>query len=183
MSRSDTGVVHGRFQPFHIGHLDYVLWAMERCSFLYVGLANPDPSLTKPHSTNARRALPECNPFTYFERLTMVRNTLLQQGISVREYEIVPFPINFPEYIGHYTPLEAVYYITIYDDWGRAKQKMLQEQIGVRVEVLEEGSPDLKRAEGTRIRKLMRTDGDWQRYVPDAVRDYIQGNDLVERVL
>ena len=43
------GVVHSRFQPFHIRHLDYVLTAIDKCDFLYIGIANPDLSLTKSH--------------------------------------------------------------------------------------------------------------------------------------
>lgn len=38
------GMIHGRFQPFHNGHLEYALAALSRCSHLIVGITNPDPS-------------------------------------------------------------------------------------------------------------------------------------------
>jgi nicotinamide mononucleotide adenylyltransferase len=113
----------------------------------------------------------------------MVKNTLVEQGIPFNEYDIIPFPINFPEYIKYYVPLESTFYITIYGDWGRAKQRILQEELGVTVEVLEEGPFELKKAEGTKIRKLMKTEDDWQRFVPPAVRKYIQENNLTEKVV
>jgi nicotinamide-nucleotide adenylyltransferase len=37
-------MVHGRFQPFHSGHLQYALAALQRCAHLIVGITNPDPS-------------------------------------------------------------------------------------------------------------------------------------------
>lgn len=182
MIENYIGIVHGRFQPFHIGHLEYVLSAKEKCSYLYIGIANPDPSLTKSHETNTKRALSESNPFTYFERLTMIKNTLLESGVPLDEFEIVPFPINFPEYIKYYVPLDATFFMTIYDEWGRAKKKILQESLKVKVEVLEEGPFELRKAEGTKIRNLMKNNGNWQMFVPHAVDNYILSNNLIDRI-
>jgi len=36
-------MVHGRFQPLHCGHLQYVLVAFARCEHLIVGIANLAP--------------------------------------------------------------------------------------------------------------------------------------------
>ena len=40
----EIGVVHGRFQLFHLDHLKYVLGAKARCRHLVVGITNPDPA-------------------------------------------------------------------------------------------------------------------------------------------
>ncbi len=37
------GCIHGRFQPFHIEHLEDALAALDRCGFLWIGLAEPFP--------------------------------------------------------------------------------------------------------------------------------------------
>jgi cytidyltransferase-like protein len=37
--------VHGRFQPFHYGHLEYTLAALACCDHRIIGITNPDPSL------------------------------------------------------------------------------------------------------------------------------------------
>lgn len=166
------GVVHGRFQPFHIGHLDYVLKAKSLCDFLYVGIANPDPSQTRYSLNSPHRSLRESNPFTYYERQAMIRATLNDIGLSPNEYDIVPFPINIPDLIENYVPIESTFYMTIYDQWGREKKKML-EQTGLTVEVLEEGGRDLKKASGTSIRRLIEENGPWKNLVPLPVFEYI----------
>lgn len=38
----DIGVVHGRFQPLHLKHMEYILAAKVRCRKLYIGVTNPD---------------------------------------------------------------------------------------------------------------------------------------------
>ena len=38
----DIGVVHGRFQPLHLKHMEYILAAKMRCRKLYIGITNPD---------------------------------------------------------------------------------------------------------------------------------------------
>jgi len=169
------GVVHGRFQPFHLGHFSYVMAAKELCDFLYIGIANPDPSLTSSHKTNTERSKVISNPFTYYERLAMIKKSLLNANFKENEFEIVPFPINFPQYIKYYVPVDAVFFITIYDDWGYAKKEMLEKE-NFKVKVLN----DLKIAEGTKIREMMRKNDKWTELVPKAVAEYITNNKLIE---
>ena len=179
MNKKKIGIVHGRFQPFHIGHLDYVMTAKKECDFLYIGIANPDPSLTKPHKTNTKRAKTTANPFTYYERLSMIKTTIMNEGIKINEFEIVPFPINFSQYIKYYVPINATFFITIYDSWGYAKKATLENQ-NFNVKILQEGKTNLKLAEGTEIRKLMKKNGNWSEFVPNLVTEYITNNKLVE---
>ena len=182
MNHNEIGVVHGRFQPFHIGHLEYVMAAEKLCSFLYIGLANPDPSLTKAHPSNISRAKEKSNPFTYYERAAMVKDTLLHEGFNQSNFEIVPFPINYPNYIRYYVPLDATFFITIFDEWGRAKRDILQHELGVSVIVLEEGPYETKKASGSIIRKLMDSNGNWQQFVPKKVEEYIDSNNCLDRM-
>ena len=65
-------MIHGRFQPFHHGHLAYLTAAAARCERLLVGITNPDRLRTRPEADDPKRHLPEANPFTYTERLLMV---------------------------------------------------------------------------------------------------------------
>lgn len=92
--------------------------AKNKCDFLIVGITNPDPSLIKREDTNPERSLDSSNPFTYFERFSMIKEALLEAGLQRNEFDIVPFPINFPDLIKNYVPIDrSVFYITIYDDW------------------------------------------------------------------
>ena len=93
------GVVHGRFQPFHLHHLRYALAANEKCDHLVIGITNPDPSLTDDDAADPNRSSKVANPLTSFERLVIVRESLLGAGLEYNRFDFVPFPINKPELI------------------------------------------------------------------------------------
>jgi len=76
------GMVHGRFQPFHCGHLQYTLAALARCDHLLVGITNPDPSLIVAEPTDPERHHPAANVFTFFERQCMIRAALAEAGVG-----------------------------------------------------------------------------------------------------
>ena len=168
------GVVHGRFQPLHNGHVEgLIMPASERCDFLVVGITNPSSEQTAFDATNPHRSEPGSNPFSYWERLIMVREALIERGIPSERFAIVPFPINIPSQLLNYVPRDATFYLTIYDDWGRKKQQEL-EGLGLRVEVLREMSLEEKGVSGTDIRAAIKAGGSWEQYVPHAVARFIK---------
>lgn len=181
MSIVPIGVIHGRFQPLHIGHMEYLLAGKERCEFLLIGITNPDPTLTAQHPANPVRSVPSSNPFTYYERLTMIRESLLEIGIARNEFDIVPFPINHPEILEYYVPMNARFFVTVYDDWGRAKLEVLRSR-GLDVKVMWERSTSDRLTTGTEVRKLIVTGDKWQHLVPSAVARIIQEFSLDERI-
>ena len=61
---------------------------------------------------------------------------MIEAGVRQEEFDIVPFPINFPEKIFNYAPLNVKYYMTIYDECREEKLKSLQNFLGLGVEVL-----------------------------------------------
>src|SRR5205085_9034914 len=67
------GMIHGRFQPFHLGHLEYLRGAAERSDEVWIGITNPDPARVKPEPSDPVRHLPESNPFSYADRLLMAK--------------------------------------------------------------------------------------------------------------
>ncbi len=163
------GVIHGRFQVLHNDHLAYLLEGKRRCEHLVVGITNPDPQLTREDAADPHRSSPLANPLTYFERYTLVRAVLLQAGIGAEEVSVVPFPINLPELWRHYLPVDAVYYLSIYDDWGRRKLAWFQAQ-GLRTEVLYERPREEKGISGSDVRRRMATGAPWEDLVPTATR-------------
>lgn len=181
MSIATIGVIHGRFQALHNGHMEYLLAGKSRCQLLYVGITNPDPGLTAYTQTNPSRSLPMSNPFNYYERLEMLRESLLEAGVEKNEFRIVPFPINFPDLLKHYVPFNARFFVTIYDSWGREKQQVL-ESLGLEVDVMWERDVSERLTSGTEVRHLIATDQKWDHLVPPAVYNIITNKGLDTRI-
>ena len=83
-----TGILIGRFQPFHIGHLHSVGVAASQVDKLYILVG----------SANACRSIK--NPWTFDERKDMIRSKLWSNHIT--NVEIVPlndYPYNDTQWI------------------------------------------------------------------------------------
>ncbi len=158
------GMVHGRFQPFHLGHLEYARMAAERCERLLVGITNPDPSHIRPEAADAHRSDPQANPFPYHLRYRMVRAALEDAGIQPAA--IVPFPIHEPQLWPHYVPTGTTQFLRVFSDWGQEKRRRL-EAAGYQVVVLDAAAG--KSVSGARVRRLLATGGAWADLVPPAV--------------
>jgi nicotinamide-nucleotide adenylyltransferase len=159
-------MIHGRFQPFHNGHLEYLKGAAARCEEVFVGITNPDPERIKPEASDPLRHLPESNPFSYVERLLMVKAAAADAGIEAERVHVIPFPVNEPDLWPAYVPEGAVQFIRLFSDWGGAKLERLREA-GYEVLVLDEGAE--KEISGAEVRAALREDGDWERLVPPGV--------------
>jgi len=162
------GVVHGRFQILHNDHMKYLLAGKELCEHLIIGITNPDPSLTKDSDINPHRSTPIANPLTYYERYIMIEAALKEKGLNSSEFSIVPFPINIPKLIKYYVPMDATFFLTIYDDWGKQKKEYF-ESLGVNIHVLWEVTSEEKGLSSSDIRKSMITGVSWEQMVPPSV--------------
>lgn len=175
------GVVHGKFQGFHLGHMEYVLASFEHCEHLIIGITNPDPDLTKKDSSDIKRSLSESNPFTYYERYIMIRDSLVERNISKDNFDIVPFPINFPDKLYLYAPSDAVYFTTIYDEWNRKKIQVLK-NLGLKVNILWERTMEDRLTSGTELRDKIKHGLVWEYLVPKAVERIIKENKLDKKL-
>jgi nicotinamide mononucleotide adenylyltransferase len=162
-----VGVTHGRFQVLHHDHLKYLLAGKARCRHLVVGITNPDPSHTRDDPADPQRSSLLANPLTYLERHQLAHSALVEAGVSLQDFTIVPFPINFPELYRYYLPLDAVFFLTIYDAWGRSKLSRFQE-MGLKTEVLWERTLADKGQRATDIRQSMLQGQSWEHLVPPA---------------
>jgi nicotinamide-nucleotide adenylyltransferase/phosphinothricin biosynthesis protein PhpF len=172
MARAEVGVIHGRFQPLHVGHLEYLLAGAERCDTLVVGITNPDPWTSIDEPSDPGRSRPDANVCTYYERYLMVEGALADAGVSRERLRIVPFPHGFPERLRHYAPPDARYFVTVYDAWGEAKIERLR-SLGLTVEVM------WRRAEkpisGARVRAAIASGDGWRELVPPATTKVVEG--------
>ncbi len=180
--KEKLGVIHGRFQVLHNDHMKYLLAGKQRCEHLVIGICNPEIDLSKYTDANPHRSKQSSNPLTFFERMECIKNSLLEVGVKQEEFEIVPFPINFPKKIFNYAPKKAKYYMTIYDKWGEEKLKTLREDLKLDVDVLWRVSLEQKGISASDIRKCIQEGKEWKQYVPRFVYEYIRENKLDIRI-
>lgn len=160
------GMIHGRFQPFHNGHLEYLRGAAEHSDEVWIGITNPDPTRIKPEATDPLRHLPESNPFSYAERLLMVKAAAADLGIAPAAVHVIPFPVNEPELWPAYVPTGVTQYLRLFSDWGGTKLERLREA-GYEVVILDEGAE--KQISGADVRAALREGGNWEALVPAGV--------------
>lgn len=164
-------MIHGRFQPFHNGHLEYLRGAAARSDVVFVGITNPDPQRIKEEPSDPLRHLPESNPFTYVERLLMVSAVAEDEGIRAH---VIPFPVNEPELWPAYVPAGATQFLRLFSEWGGEKLDRMR-AAGYEVVVLDEGAD--KEISGTQVREALRSGGDWESLVPPGVARAIRSFD------
>jgi cytidyltransferase-like protein len=160
------GMIHGRFQPFHNGHLEYMRGAAERSDELWVGITNPDPARILPEASDPARHLPESNPYTYDERLLMVKAAAGDLALDPERVHVIPFPVNEPDLWSAYVPEGITQYLRLFSAWGGEKQERLL-AAGYEVVILDEGAE--KQLSGSEVRAAMRSGAEWEPLVPAGV--------------
>ena len=160
------GMIHGRFQPFHNGHLEYLRGAAERSDEVWIGITNPDPERIKLEASDPLRHLPESNPFSYAERLLMVKAAAAELGLEPSAVHVIPFPVNEPELWPAYVPEGITQYLRLFSAWGGTKLERLRDA-GYEVVILDEGAE--KEISGAEVRAALREGGDWESLVPPGV--------------
>jgi cytidyltransferase-like protein len=158
-------MMSGRFQPFHLGHLAYLRLLLKRPEPLLVGITNPDPTFIREDPASAHRHLLESNPFSYFERFLMVRETLSDEGVPADRYAIIPFPINVPAAWRYYLPRDAVQFVPVFSDWERRKAEAFREA-GFGVEIIDSLEKSIS---ATEVRERIRREEAWEQLVPKGV--------------
>jgi nicotinamide-nucleotide adenylyltransferase len=161
-------MIHGRFQPFHNGHLEYLRGAAAQSDEVFVGITNPDPSRIKEEPSDPLRHLPESNPFSYVERLLMVKAVAEDEGIRVH---VIPFPVNEPELWAAYVPVGVTQYLRLFSEWGGTKLDRMR-KAGYEIVILDEDVD--KEISGADVRAAIREGRDWEALVPSGVSRVIR---------
>lgn len=164
-----TGLIIGRFQPFHKGHEYLIKQALQIVDSLIIGIG----------SSNLRNS---DNPYGYRERKKMIEIFARHEGISHQITKIIPIPDFFDEKTGQYSPVSDQRWLS----FTLSKVGRLDVVIGnnewvngifsntgykiIRV-------PYFKRYiyEGEKIRKLIRNGSRWEDRVPKYLITIISG--------
>ena len=75
-----VGIFVGRFQPFHLGHLEAVRFALKEVGYLYMVVGS------------AQRNHERDNPFTAGERIAMIKSALDGNGVDPAKWMAIPIP-------------------------------------------------------------------------------------------
>ena len=162
--------VTGRFQPFHLDHLELVTYALDRAERLLVGVTNPDARSLAPAAASSHRHLRSSNPFTYLERLRMIRAALNAAGVASTRYEIVPFPLDDPGVWRAYVPKGTMQLVRAFSAWERQKAAHL-EAAGYPV-ILLQGDVE-GRVSASDIRRAIARGEPWAHWVPAGVLEVL----------
>ena len=177
----DIGVIHGRFQVLHNDHLKYLLAGKAYCKHLIIGITNPDPTLTRKDQSDLSRSSEASNPLTYYERYVMVREVMLESKVNIYDFSIVPFPVNFPALYIHYVPVDAVFFLTIYDEWGDRKLKLFTER-NLKTHILWRKPIEQKGITASLVRAKIATGQQWENLVPSTTAKLIKKMGIIDRI-
>lgn len=165
-------VIHGRFQPFHLGHLEYLGIAARRSRNVVVGITNPALGRLAEERTSAHRHTKDANPYTYFERAEMVTASLPEavpsDACTVR---VVPFDVSDPGTWDDYLPRGCLHLVTLNEPWDEEKYRRF-EAAGYAVSAVA-GNP--RRVTATEVRRRMAAGEDWRALVPRGTARVIDG--------
>jgi nicotinamide-nucleotide adenylyltransferase len=177
----ETGVIHGRFQVLHNDHVKYIMAGKELCHNLVIGITNPDMMATGFEKSDPKRNKTLANPLTYYERYIIIKNMMLEKCVDLKQVTIVPFPINYPDRYKQYLPMDGVFFLTIYDDWGRQKLKYFK-SLNLKYHVLWDIAYEEKGISSTDIRSAMLNSQKWQDKVPESTKQLLVKWDIVQRL-
>lgn len=162
------GVFIGRFQPFHLGHLEAVKYALTKVNqlIIVIGSAQYSHTLT--------------NPFTAGERLVMIKLALKEAGISCDKYFIVPVEdVNMHGvWVAHLKSRLPNFDVAFSNEPVTSR---LLKEAGIKVEKIPFFNRDVYSA--TEIRRRILKGENWMELVPKAVAQFIKEIKGDERII
>ncbi|WP_095191743.1 hypothetical protein [Pseudomonas sp. Irchel 3E19] len=166
----DVGMVHGRFQPFHHEHFEYVLYGLSKSKKCLIGITQPDIGKITGCDLLPHRGTSEGNPFTFEERADMIRLSLIDWGISEDRFEILKFDVDQSDdaiATLRQKHNEVVQFVRLFSEWELYKKKIF-ESAGMKVEIVrsEASQFSTKNVTGTLVRELIESDRNWRDFVP-----------------
>lgn len=172
----NTGIILGRFQPFHKGHLEYLLQAYDQVNKLIVGIVTPGDEPTEYEPQDQSRFGEENNPFSYAERVRMIDRALEEIGMLPDYISYAHFRPQFIDEWYSAVPKDAVYFLTTGQDEASAeveeKKAQKMRDRGLRVVQLEIPMAD-EYYSANDIRHRIRNEENWEHLVPAAVADFL----------
>ena len=157
----------GRFQPFHLGHLHTVRYALERVEELCILVGSAEKS----HQPD--------NPFTAGERVYMIKAALEEANIDCRRVLIIPLPDASAHSIWVASVKATVPKFDVVFSNDPLTRRLFQEEGFTVLDI-----PFYERStfSATEVRRRMLKGEAWEELVPKSVAKIIYEVDGVERL-
>ena len=152
------GLMMGRFQPFHKGHLDLVKQILDECDEVIIAI------------TSSQFNYLQKDPFTAGERIEMIHNSLEESPIDLNQCFVIPIENQFNIATwGSYLKSILPSFQKVYS--GNDYVSMLLSDSGI--DVVRPKFFDREECNATNIRSMIISDGNWKNHVPNAVYDFL----------
>ncbi len=151
-----NGLLVGRFQPFHLGHLEAILFGLSIVENLWIGIGSSNKS-------NEMK-----NPFTADERKEMILSSIDKKTAEKIKIYYIPDVADHSKWMQEVDSVVPKYDVVFSND--EFTQHLFQKR-GVKVIPVK-----LKQREslsGTNIREKIANDKDWKELVPDGTRNVL----------
>ena len=160
-----NGLLIGRFQPFHLGHLEALQFALSKVDKLWVGLGSSNIPVEKN------------NPFTAEQRKEMILSSIddsMNERISIYFIPDVDNHIRWIEKIDTIVPKFDI----IFSNDDLTKHLYSKRNI----QVLSIPFLNRESLSGTNIRDLIISDQKWDDLVPDGTRNFLKNTSAKEHL-
>ena len=151
-----NGLLIGRFQPFHLGHLEAVLFGLSKVDMLFIGIG----SSNKSHQIR--------NPFTADERKEMIVTSLSDKILKQISIQYIPDSNDHSKWTHSIDEIIPEYDVVFSNDdfthklFGKRGKNVISVELKSR-----------KNLSGSNIRQMILTDENWQELVPDGTRNIL----------
>ena len=159
------GLLVGRFQPFHLGHLDAVLFGLSRTENLFIGVGSSN-------KFNEKK-----NPFSAEERKEMIISSIESSMLGRVKIFDIPDVDNHEKWTFEIDQIVPKYDVVFTND-EFTKTLFKKRQTNVIPVVLKER----EKFSGTNIRQLIIDDKNWQDLVPQGTRKVLDELNAKERL-
>ena len=160
-----NGFLIGRFQPFHLGHVEAVNFALSKVEQLYIGIG----SSNKSHQLR--------NPFTAQERKLMITSSLNHETLKKISIFDIPDLNDHLKWVNSVDKIIPNYDIVFSnDDFTHSLYEKNDKKIIPVVLKLRENFS------GTNIRRLIQTNGNWGDLVPNGTKNILLEIDAKNRL-
>ena len=159
------GLLIGRFQPFHLGHLDAVLFGLARTENLFICIGSSNKS-------NERK-----NPFSAEERREMITLSIEPSIIDRIKIFDIPDVGDHEKWTFEIDKIVPKYDVIFTND-EFTKTLFEKRKISVISVILK----DREKFSGTNIRNLITEDKNWRDLVPQGTRNVLDSINAKERL-